>query len=253
MKKIFLFLPLLWILAFSACQQDKEASLTDLTLNFTADFAEDPLVMYGRTYAYPNNTDFRLQLFQFYISDVYLIKSDGTAGPKVLDVALVSFGGVQSESEAAQGVSVVLKDVPVGQYSGIRLGLGVDPVLNKTQPGDYRVDHPLSTNYWLMSNSYVFSKIEGNADTDGSGNFNAEVTLHVGGDNNYREKTFPQPIELRAGQPNSLGFSVDLRRMLVDDTGKFLNFAMMTQIHSDQSPWAVFISDNFMEAISMRK
>lgn len=247
-----MFLMFAGVLGLSACRSDKEAELTDLTLNFTADFGEDPLLMYGQIYDYPNNTDFRLQLFQFYLSDGYLIKADGTIGPKILDVALVNFGNVQSEEEAKQGVSVVLKDVPVGQYSGIRLGLGVDPVLNKTQPGDYRVDHPLSTNYWLMTKSYVFSKIEGNADVGGTGNFGAEVTLHVGGDNNYREKTFMFPLELRAEQSPSLGFTVDLRRVLVDETGKFLNFGMMTQIHSDQSPWAAFIADNFVRALEMR-
>jgi hypothetical protein len=236
----------------STCETNKEAGVADVELNFSADFGNDPLVMYANSYAYEDNMDFRLQLFQFYISNGYLINADGTTGPKVLDVALVNFGGVQSESEAEAGVSVVLKDVPAGNYKGLRLGIGVDPVLNQTQPGDYSVDHPLSTNYWLMTNSYVFAKIEGNADFDKAGTYASEVTLHMGGDNNYREKTFEVPFEVKGENLKTLHFSVDVKKALVDGNGKFLNFATTPQIHSDLSPWAVFIADNLQNALQMQ-
>ncbi len=239
------------LLVLGACQSNKEATLTDVELNFAADFGGELLVMYGKTYEYPGNADFRLQLFQFYISDVYLVKSDGSLGPQILDVALVNFGGVQSEEEARKGVSVLLKDVPVGQYSGVRMGLGVGPVLNKTQPGDYSVDHPLSTNYWMMTNSYVFAKIEGNADYDKAGSFASEVTLHMGGDNNFREKTFSVPFELKGEEMATLRFTVDVKKALVDASGAYLDFAATPQIHSDLSPWAVFIADNLQNAVEM--
>lgn len=250
--------PVLCLLAFTlsvlSCDQDKVTAVqkTDVTLQFQGDFGSSPLLMYADQYAYEAGMNLKFQLFQFYVSNVSLLKQNGNAldTVKLLDIGLVSFKDIQTSAQAATGVQLNLKDVPLGSYNGVYLGIGVSPVLNATSPADYTPPHPLDGNYWSWARGYIFSKIEGNAAFDGSSQFNAPLTFHIGENQFYREKTIIQPIAIDESH-KTLSFRVDLRRVLVGADGKFLDFRQVTQDHTVNKDIARFLSDNLQEAISL--
>jgi hypothetical protein len=248
MKLLWFLLPL--GLTIASCNGDKDLENAPLTLRFRGDFGTEPLTMFSNSYSYPGGMNVRFQNFLFYLSDIHLIKEDGSK--QVLsEIALVSFKDVQDNATAAQGVILPEIAVPAGTYKGIGFGVGVAPTLNGSQPGDYKAGHPLTDNYWSWALGYIFTKIEGNADLNGDGNFNenAKLTFHIGANSLYETKRFDKSITVKAGEPLELPFRIDLRRVLVAPEGNYLDFAVTRQDHTNDMAVAGFIMNNLRAAI----
>lgn len=246
---------MLWFLlalsfTFASCNGEKDVENAPLTLRFRSNYGSEPLTMFSNSYPYPGGMNVKFQNFLFYISDVHLIKEDGSK-QALSEVELISFKDIQDNTSAAQGVILSEKSVPAGNYKGISFGVGVAPTLNGTQPGDYKAGHPLTDNYWSWALGYIFTKIEGNADLNGDGNYNenAKLTFHIGANSLYRIKTFEKAITVKAGEPLELPFAVDLRRVLVAPEGNYLDFAVIRQDHTNDMMVAQFIMDNLSAAI----
>lgn len=240
------------VLLFSACR-DNNTETAKVDLNFRANFGDAPLTMFTRSYPYREGMNVKFQNFLFYISDVTLLREDGSEH-KLTEVELLSFRNIQDDNAADQGISTASANVPVGNYTGIRMGVGIAPALNGTQPGDYKAGHPLTDNYWSWALGYIFTKIEGNADLDGDGNYdeNAKLTFHIGANELYRTRTFSKAIEVKSGQPLSIPFKVDLESVLVKSDGNFLDFRVTRQDHTNDMDVARFIMDNLADAIQLR-
>lgn len=262
MKKMisFLFsLSVLAILTFS-CDAEKGdggeavSEMIAPTANFKAVFGNEPLRMFEGTYAFSGDLDLRLQLFQFYVSDIGLLKTENGVKDTtfISDIDLVSFGEVISADDAAKGISLTLDEVPAGTYDGLVLGLGVAPVYNATQPGDYTPPHPLDDHYWSWARGYVFAKIEGNADLDRDGIFEQKLTFHMGENQAYRYWQIETPIILGPSSQD-LSFVVDLQRVLENEKGDFLDFRKVTQDHSNDMDLVNFLMDNLQSALVMEQ
>lgn len=251
MKKLLFILVLGLTFMASKCEDDSNPQ-GQIDMNFKASFGTEPLVMFADDYPYEDGMDVKFQLFQFYISEITLLKdlNDGT-GTEILDVELVSFKDIQDAAAAEQGIDITIADIPPGEYQGIRIGLGVDPDLNKTNTGDYTPGHPLSDHYWSAALGYVFTKIEGNADLEGNGDFQEKLTFHIGTDPYFRSKTFTKPMTIEAGGIADLNFTIDLRDILVDSDGEYLDFRTTPQDHTNDADVAAFISDNLKEALKL--
>lgn len=249
MQKLLVVLAGLLLLA--TCEKEaSEAGLVDFDLQFTGVFDDSPLQMYEQTYAYADDVAVRFQLFQFYISDLVLLKEEngGTTEVPLADIELISFADIQTAAEAAEGVTLAFQEVPAGNYTGLKMGLGVSPDLNATQPGDYDPPHPLDNHYWSWARGYVFTKVEGNADLDGDGVFEEKLTFHIGENDYYRELEILQPIEVRQG--GAINLKVDLANVLQRDASRYLNFREVTQDHTTNPEVATLIADNLLQAIT---
>lgn len=250
---------MLGFLLFS-CDSDKGDSNDDRSEMITPTmvvkgfFGTDPLQMYAGIYPFSGDLDLRLQLFQFYISDIGLIKTkNGTTDTLfVSDIDLISFADIINADDAKEGVSLSLDEVPADTYDGIVFGVGVAPAYNATQPGDYTPPHPLDDHYWSWARGYVFAKIEGNADLDRDGNFEQKLTFHMGGNDAYRQWYIQEPIVI--GPSNeTLRFHVDLEKVLKNENGEFLDFRQVTQDHSNDADIVSFVMDNLRAAIRMEQ
>ncbi len=242
--------------AAGAPKEDDEAVLSlipragEVSLNFRTSYGQDPLVMFEREYAYEDNMAIKMQLFQFYLSEVNLLQ--GEERVPVMDVGLISFGDVYTDEQALEGKSTGSLTAPPGNYTGIEFGFGLSPELNATIPPDYPLGHPLSENYWEAASSYIFFKFEGNADLEPNGEFSDKLTFHVGGNGNYRQLSFDKPITIEDEKELTLQFNIDLRKILVDqNTGEYLDFRQVTQSHSNESPSATFMANHVAEAIEL--
>jgi hypothetical protein len=234
-------------------EDDRLPAPGEVELRFRGTFGDAPLLMYERVYPYQEGAQVRFQLFHFYISDVALIREGvGESGPELIEVDLNSFEDIQDEAAAARGIDIKIDEVPAGVYRGIRMGIGVSPDLNRTNPGNYAAGHPLSGNYWSAATGYVFFKIEGNADLNDSGVFSEKLTFHIGLNEFYREKEFIRPIRVEAGVPARLEFTVDARRVLEAAADQFVDFNLVTQDHTNNRDLARFMADNLREAIILK-
>ena len=253
MKYLFFIFPLAIALLFSTCKNNDDEMASgngNLELNFKAFYGDAPLTMFEREYDYEDGMALKMQLFQFYLSEVRLLK--GSEATPLMDVGLISFADVYTDEDAAKGKSTTPVPVPAGTYTGIEFGFGVSPELNATIPPDYPLGHPLSENYWEAASSYIFFKFEGNVDLEPNGDFSEKLTFHVGGDENYRKLAFDRPITVENGKELTLQFNIDLQKILVDQTtGEYLDFRQVTQSHSNSSPSATFMANHLSEAIEM--
>lgn len=256
MKYILSLFALATLLIGTGCDNADDnggPATAELTLTATSTYGDDPLVMFERTYDYEENMQLQMQLLQAYLSDIALVYvEDGTEREELLtDIALVNFGDIYTDADAEAGVEVVKMEVPVRNYTGLKFGLGVSPELNATIPPDYELTHPLSQNYWEDASSYIFFKVEGNADLNEDGELQEKLTYHIGGNNNFSSVQFNGTIDLEQGTPQSLALNFDLRKILIKDDGTFWDFREAQFAHSTTSPAAVFMSENFPTALSL--
>ncbi len=248
-KKLLFLLASSGLLLAADCN-DNEPIGSVLEINFKGTFDNAPLVMYESAYPYEAGMAVKLQLFQFYLSDIVLLKEDGSSVP-LSDVALISFKDILTPAAAAQGITLNTSGIPAGHYTGLRMGIGVAPNLNSTSPANYTPPHPLDDNYWSASSGYVFIKIEGNADTSGNGEFPAKLTFHTGANDIYKEKTFQKHMELKDGALLQLNFNIDLKKVLSKGGSDFLDFRQVTQDHNNNPSIYTFIATNFYDALSL--
>lgn len=249
-KMIWVLVALLPMLMGLSCKKE-EVKKGTVELNFKGAFGSDPLVMYEQSYPYFDNNAVKFQLFQFYLSDIALIREDNGQSVPLSEVALVSFKDVQTPAAAQAGITIKGDEIPIGRYKGIKAGLGVSPKLNATNPGHYTPPHPLDDNYWSWAAGYVFMKIEGNADNDGDGQFTDKLTFHTGANDLYREHTWLKTIDVAEGQSITIQFNVDLERVLSTDASHFLDFRTYTQDHTNNPDVYNFLWDNLEPAIQL--
>lgn len=248
MKKIFFLAASFALLLAATCKEDDDFAKEVVDMNFKSTFGDAPLVMYENAYPYEAGMSVKLQLFQFYLSNISVQREDGSF-VLLKDIALINFKDILTPSAATEGISLNMEGLAPGHYKAIRMGIGVAPNLNSTNPANYTPPHPLDDNYWSAATGYVFIKIEGNADTTGNGQFPAKLTFHTGANEIYKEKTFDKHFELKKGQTLQLKFSVDLKKVLSKGPGDFLDFRQITQDHSNNPEVYTFIADNLYNAL----
>jgi hypothetical protein len=118
-----------------------------------------------------NGDKLRVSMYKYYISNVQLLKADSTVYAEPYSYHLID----QSQ-EATK--SITIKDVPEGDYVGIRFMIGVDSAHNVsgTQSGDL---DPAKGMFWAWNTGYIMAKMEGTSlQSTAIGN---SVGLHIGG------------------------------------------------------------------------
>lgn len=242
-------------LGYMGCNDDDDNNSGEgnVELLFNGKYGDQLLTMFEDTYAYEDGMDLKFQLFQFYISDIILLKEDGEE-VLVKDVDIVSFKDIFNQADAADGIKIALGEWPAGNYKGIKFGLGVNEAMNATQPSDYDLDHPLTaSNYWSWASGYVFTKIEGNADLNNDGEFEEKLTFHIGRDDYYRNVSFDKSFSISSNESAVIEFDVDVQKVLADpNSGEYLDFRTVTQDHTTNPEVAGFVADQLMEAIQIQ-
>lgn len=252
MNKFLFFLPLVAVLLFTSCDDDQPTGDDNalLTLNFTSTYGDEPLMMLSRSYDYEDDMKLEVQVFQFYVTDITLLNGDQET--PIMDVDLINFGDVYSNEDALAGKSIADIEIPEGNYTGISFGFGVDPVLNQTANSDYNAGHPLFDNYWGPQTGYIFYKFEANGDLDGNGEFEEQLSIHIGGNKNYNELSFEKPLSVVNGSKETLSFNIDLEKILISENGEYLDFNEVKIHHNADSPTANLLSGNIPHAVTIK-
>ena len=111
----------------------------------------------------------------------------------------------------------------IGQLSGhlheMRCGLGVDSVLNHTDPTT--VSAPLGVNgiFWVWADGYLFLTIDGRYDSDGDGlvsSSDAMMSYHCGMDTLYTLKTIHVHTDAHDGGNLIIPLALDIDTLMAD-------------------------------------
>ena len=248
MKKLLLLSFALMVVLITGCDDDTpQPTTTTLTLNFDARFGADEFIAF-KYYPYENGDSVYINTLHFYVSNIVLL--NGNEETVIKDVTTLSF---EDNLEAGSDVEqIVIEDVPEGNYTGIRIGIGVDSILNHTLPADYGVGHPLAnaSEYWDWRETYIFGKFEGRCkDANGVETF---YTYHPGSDMLFRKNTYNTTINLSGGVPQEVNFTVDFGNLFNQDTGK-LDISNNSVSHTGEDDFwiAELIMNNLSNSILM--
>ncbi|MFN8166405.1 MAG: MbnP family protein [Bacteroidia bacterium] len=230
---------------FSSCKKDETPVSTEEMLSFhlhrNIGTAE---AQYGVEYQTAGGRKFTVEDYRFYISNIVLIKQDGSTYPLTGKVILAGPASMEYE----------LGKVPVGNYKGFTFMMGLDSATNHTDPAIYSSGNPLSVQtpsiHWDWNSGYIFFKVEGKVDTTLAANGTADYDYlyHIGMDDLKRTIDFSTgAFSVTSGSSQEIHLEFDLLEALsnVDMRTENLTHTM------DNFPLADKIANNWQSAWSL--
>ena len=216
-----------------------------LDMNIKLQYDGQPLVMF-EDYQYPDGRAINFTRFSIYTTDVKL-------NDQLIDE--VAFHNLTNNNVtiegAAKGLMVDVGSVPPGNYSKLSFGVGLPEHLNSKQPSEFATGHPLAraAEHWFSWGSYIFTKIEGNLDSNSDGIKNLPLSLHVGADEAYRNIELDRPLIMRSGETTEVDVIIDVKDILQNGDDIF-DIDADPQIHSlDQMSAILELTNNIEKAI----
>ncbi|MFV0566556.1 MAG: MbnP family protein [Flavobacteriaceae bacterium] len=186
-------------MAFMSCSDDDDRVANNVTLAFNNTFGSETIVLGNATSttATVNTSDegqvHHFSELKYVISNIRLIKADGTELP--YNINDLDNGATVVNHAKTETLSYVLSNIPVGEYTQIKFGLGVKTELNTLDetrfPAFYAAAGANDTEMmWEWGTGYRFTKIEGFYDTD-----NKELSIHTGSTVEGEEGSYTQGVD----------------------------------------------------------
>lgn len=250
-----------------SCEDDlEEQAVSGVSLNFAANYNGSTFVTF-KEYTYPDGRKINFNNFNFFVSDIALVSEEATpSNTDLIEIDFVDLSFNESQMDlAVAGKTVTINDIPLGKYSGIKIGFGVKADLNRSKPTDYGSGHPLTRNYWDGWSSYIFSMIEGAADMDENGTIvtgggeTESFTYHAGTDDVYEEVIISKEIDLTEDGMR-LSFKIDVQELFRNSSAErdmnedgYLDIESFRGTHSNNEEMdiAKTIMSNFGRAITV--
>jgi len=203
----------------------------------------DPLVL-GTNNQYFNdlNEQFQVTTFNYYITNVKLVKKDGTTYNEPESYHLVK------ESEAASK-HFHLEDIPYGEYTGIEFLVGVDEARNTSGAQTGALD-PVNDMFWSWTTGYIMAKLEGvsSSSTKADNKFRYHIGGFTGENSGIRtvKLTFDQPMVISSGSVGEVELKADVKKWF----GSSLSIAATSEVMA-VGPTSRKIADNYATMFSI--
>ncbi len=205
---------LLAVLTFVSCKKDDEGAAEPTFGNITLDIKNTidntDIVLETNTYTNESAETYKILELKYILSNIVLIKANGEEFKYPVDNSYFLIN-----EEVAGSKKVSLKDIPTGEYTKIKFGVGVD-----------QSKYPLNgmANFiptaeeagmlWSWSAGYKFIKFEGTyGDSDDA------FLIHVGSHgttlDNYKEVTLDLSSKLNVAESKSpaIALNVDIAKI----------------------------------------
>lgn len=228
----------LFSLFFTSCGKETEETEGTLALEFKASFNEQPLELFTK---YPfQNGEIEFTTVQFYVSNISIEEKNGSRKLALKDVDLLKF---------TSNSSTLNFPLEEGEYKNLSIGIGLDEELNSSDPASFSTNHPLGinqNNFWIMSQSYIFVKIEGYFYNDVQNNpilFN----YHLGDDTFYSLISSNETFSIQKDLSTTLSVLINLN-------ASFDSFLIENKVSThtvNDEPFAGEMMDDFIKGISI--
>lgn len=220
----------------SAPQPKEQFGTVEITIE--PEFFGQTLVLGNRLYHTPKGDSLYLDLLRFYISSVQL------QGTKGVYKEPNSYHLIDIEENDSP--KILLKNVPLGQYTQLRFLIGTDSLTNVAGAMGGDLD-PTKGMYWAWNTGYINAKIEGRS---ASCNTRRQAfEFHIGGykspHQTVREVVLPlKNIVLRENSPAKIPVQLNL--------GTFFSHIQLALTNSIMIPsaQAALLADYFQETFS---
>lgn len=256
MRKLAFLLGLSTILLISyACRKQVVLGETaNLDLQFKLLYDGAPLI-FGNFYDYGSETKITINRFGYYISDVVLLGDFGADELELKEIDFLNYEQVDSPVPVvAPIINSRINKIPTGNYSNIRLGIGVNSDLNTSSNSDFSTSHPLGQPelYWEEFQTYIFTLINGGFDTNGDGEIDSDIDFRAGTSNLYQEVTIPIQLMLSNNETGALSFTVDIKRLLELSNSEMLAVEELAN-NIDSPDFSIMkkVMEKFPEAIQL--
>lgn len=233
MHRLFLFVLLLAVAA--ACQSNSiDQQVGTIDVGFTNQVNGSALTLNAATYTNKSGETFTVSKFDYFISNIRLLRADGSAYVVPQDNSYFLLRAADPTSQ-----SFTLNNIPAGDYAQIEYMIGVDSLRNTANisqrtgvldPGSSHTSGtPPGGMYWDWNTGYIHLKLEGTSpqaplDATGARNFRYHIGLFGGFQsptlNNLRTVRVPL-----SNAPNYLSVGPKLRTTLrvIADAGKLFD------------------------------
>lgn len=181
--------------------------------------------------------------FNYYISNIELLKSDGSSWKQPESYFLVQL-------DNAASTLLTINNVPKADYTGLRFTLGVDSTRNVSGAQTGALD-PANNMFWSWNNGYIFIKSEGTSPQSSTGLFE----YHIGGFRNATNTNALNTMEFDFGgmamsvKPNAapqIHMSVSMDKFF-SGTSSNLSVATLSDIHMPGA-MAIGVANRFKDA-----
>jgi hypothetical protein len=203
----------------------------------------DPLVL-GTNNQYFNdlNEQFQVTTFKYYVSNVKLIKKDGTSYAEPESYHLLN------EATAASK-HFHLEDIPYGEYTGIEFLVGVDEARNTTGAQTGALD-PANDMFWSWTTGYIMAKLEGlsSSSTQTDNKFRYHIGGFTGDNNGIRtiKLNFASNMVISSGAVGEVEMKADVKKWF----GSNLSIASTSDVMM-VGPTSRKIADNYAQMFSI--
>ncbi len=255
MRYTYLLLAFLAVLSLYSCDKEEEQGEGQLQIEFAAIGTDSEPFAYGKVYQTSLGHCYSFSKLTFYLSDIRLVEASG-AEVKIQETAFIDFGDDPIVGNLSNVQALSINEIPAGNYVGLRFAIGVDSVLNHSDPAVHATDHPLSLfqgSFWTWNTGYRFLQFEGNVDADSCDidGFDTFFQYHIGADALYTEvSTLSFPFEVVKDQNQSVGLKIDIER-LFNNTSSVIDVAKKNFNHtSTDMDQAKRIMTNFSQVFS---
>lgn len=214
------------IVAFSAfitsCSSDQEqddttAETGKIGLKFDNSFNGNDLILDTQTNTTANNEKLKVNVVRYIVSNIVLTKSDGT----IFTYPKAKSYFIADENDTVTGYQFDLTDIPAGDYTKVKFGIGVDKEqwqLGAAGQGDFLAKAQAKDLLWSWSAGYKYLAFEGTF-TSASVTSPASFMIHtgqIGGAYNYTEITLDLPTKalVRSNITPAVHIVADLSKIL---------------------------------------
>jgi hypothetical protein len=241
-----------------ACKNDNDddpiTGFGEVEIEFDHRAGDDALVL-GSEYTNAAGEKLKFTTFDYYVSNLVLVKSDGTEYVVPKDD---SYFLIKHDEPTSRAVKI--SNVPAGDYTGLKFVIGVDSAKSVSPIGERTgVLDPAgaaSGMYWSWNAGYIFVKVEGTSPAapvdPGSGEniFQYHTGLFGGYDsptlNNLKNVSMTVPDEaamVREGETPHFHLYVDVLEMFKSPT--VLSIAANPYSHG--GPFSKTVADNYAD------
>jgi hypothetical protein len=210
MKQHLFLLALLGIFLNASCKKDPKETQFSVFFHAQYDGKQADL---AKNYSFSNTTDVQFTRFNIFLSDLALVKENGSL-QSLSEIEFLDFTSPADATSLLEPIRIQFT-APVGKYKGLSLGYGVKPSLNAQKPNKFPSTHPLSIaagEFWDSWGSYIFMKIEGRGEQDGDPDPEVNMVYHCGSDEVYRTGTKQIALDLQEGAAD-LHVAFDLKKL----------------------------------------
>ena len=228
---------------------DDNGEMVDVNVKFQMKVG-DELLAHGTTYNI-NNTNVQFTNVAFYLGDMKFETSDGSVYESesryhLIKPEIYDFGFSIPADKAEDKIIL----------TNASFFVGVDADTNSESEEDFterEVGDPLGQQnpsmHWGWSTGYRFMNIDGNADVDGDGEFETQLTYHLGRDEYLRAFTVALDLELDSNN-NEFQIIFDMEAFLA---GLDFETEFFTKVQPDNKAIADKLFNNYGSTFNFAK